>query len=143
MEKDKEQKQEEPEATPESTYCVFKVGEKDFLLPVETVREVIDASPMFSVPLSPDYVYGVVPLRGRVIPAIDLSKVYTTGKPSYDRLKLVIVDVEVELLREVINESIGFISDGLPYFVTFSSDIPSDDILDTKNFFKTFRIKES
>jgi len=127
----------------ESTYCVFKVGEKDFLLPVELVREIIDLSPLFPVPLAPEYVYGVIPLRGRIIPAIDLSRIYPSGKPVYSDAKLVVVDIEVELMREVINENIGFISEGLPYFATFGSDIPANDVIDIKNFFKTFRVKES
>lgn len=126
----------------ESTYCVFKVGEKDFLLPVEWVREVIDVSPLFPVPLAPEYIYGVVPLRGRIVPAIDLSKIYPTGKPVYNDARLVVVDVEVGLMREAINENIGFISETLPYFVTFGSDIPADDIINVKSFFQAFRVKE-
>ncbi len=136
-------KQAEEGPLEESTYCVFKVGERDFLLRVEQVREVIDVSPLFPVPMAPEYIYGVVPLRGRIIPAIDLSKIYPTGEAVYNDAKLVVVDVEVELMREVINENIGFISEGLPYFVTFGSDIPADDTIDIKSFFETFRVKET
>ncbi|GAB4419924.1 MAG: chemotaxis protein CheW [Thermodesulfovibrionales bacterium] len=126
----------------ESTYCVFKVGDKDFLLPVELVREVTDAAPLFPVPMAPEYIHGVVALRGRIIPAVDLSKIYSVGKTDYSGAKLVVVDVEVELMREVINENIGFISEGLPYFATFGSDIPVEDIIDVKDFFRNFRVKE-
>ncbi|MEM4407090.1 MAG: chemotaxis protein CheW [Candidatus Methanomethylicaceae archaeon] len=136
-------KEREREKAEESTYCVFKVGDRDFLLPVELVREVTDVAPLFPVPMAPEYIYGVVPLRGRIIPAIDLSKIYPTGKPAYGDAKLVVVDVEVELMREVINENIGFISEGLPYFATFGSDIPVEDIIDVKDFFRNFRVKES
>ncbi|MCE5195383.1 MAG: chemotaxis protein CheW [Nitrospiraceae bacterium] len=140
MEKQQEQEQE---SHAQATYCVFKVGEKDFLLPVELVREVVDISAVFPVPTAPDYIYGVVPVRGKVIPAVDLSKVYSTGKSKSIDMRLVIVEVELELLREVVNENIGFVSNGLPYFVTFSADIPADDVIDVKNFFRTFRIKEA
>lgn len=126
----------------ESTYCVFKVGEKDFLLPIMWVKEIVDMSPLFPVPGAPDYIYGAIPLRGRIVPAIDLSKIYPTGEPSYNDAKLVVVDVEVELMREVINENIGFISETLPYFATFSSDIPAADIINVRSFFQTFRVKE-
>lgn len=145
-EKERQQNQEDEvleEAIPECSYCVFKVGEKEFLIPLEAVKEVTDITQATSVPLAPDYIYGVVPLRGKIVPAVDLSKIYTTGKPSYQDLKLVVADVEVGLLRESVSEHIGFIAEGLPYFVTFSSDIPSDDIIDVNNFFKMFRIKEA
>lgn len=126
----------------ESTYCVFRVGEKDFLLPKEVVREIVDLHPLFPVPMAPEYIYGVVPVRGRIIPAIDLSKIYATGKPEYSDARLVVVDLEVELLREAINENIGFISETLPYFVAFGSDILPDNIINVKSFFQTFRVKE-
>lgn len=126
----------------ESTFCIFKVGDRDFLLPVEFVREVTDASPLFPVPMSPEYIHGVVALRGRIIPAIDLSKIYPVGKTNYSDAKLVVVDVEVELEREVISENIGFVSEGLPYFATFGSDIPLRDMIDVKDFFRNYRVKE-
>jgi purine-binding chemotaxis protein CheW len=135
-------KKEEEGHSEEITYCVFKVGEKDFLLPIMWVKEIVDLSPLFPVPAAPEYIYGVVPLRGRIVPAIDLSKIYPTGEPSYNDAKLVVVDVEVELMREVINENIGFISETLPYFATFGSDIPAEDIINVRSFFQTFRVKE-
>lgn len=126
----------------ESTYCVFRVGEKDFLLPVEVVREIVDLHPLFPVPRAPEYIYGIVPVRGRIIPAIDLSKIYSTGKPEYSDARLVVVDLEVEVLRGAINENIGFISETLPYFVAFGSDILPNNIINVKSFFQTFRVKE-
>lgn len=136
-------KQEEGQSE-EAAYCIFKVGEKEFLLPIMRVKEIVDMSPLFPVPAAPEYIYGVVPLHGRIVPAIDLSKIYPTGKPLYGDAKLIVVDVEVELMREVINENIGFISETLPYFATFASDILANakDIINVRSFFQTFRVKE-
>lgn len=121
--------------TQERTYCVFKVGEREFLLPSDVVREVLDVSLIFPMPGAPEYVCGVIPSRGRIIPAIDLSKIYPVEKPSYSEAKLLVVDVE--------GENIGFLSDMAPFFVTFDADIPVEDMIEVRAFFDTYRIKGS
>jgi purine-binding chemotaxis protein CheW len=115
------------------TFCVFGVGEREFLLAADEVREVVDIARIFPIPGAPDYVYGALPLRGRIIPAVDLSKIYPVEKPSFANPKLLIVDVD--------NENIGFLSETSPFFVTFDDDIIVDDLIDTKSFFETYRIK--
>lgn len=117
----------------EESYCVFRVGEHEFLLPTKVVREVIDIIKIFPVPGAPEYVYGAIPVRGKIVPAIDLSKIYPIEKPSYNDAKLIIIDVE--------NENIGFLSEAAPFFVTFDSDIIVEDVIDIKTFFETYRIK--
>jgi purine-binding chemotaxis protein CheW len=109
------------------------VGEREFLLPSEDVREVLDVARIFPIPGAPDYIYGALPLRGRIIPAVDLSKIFPIEKPSYNSPKLLIVDVE--------NENIGFLSETSPFFVTFDSDIVVDDLIDIRSFFDNYRIK--
>jgi len=120
-------------ASGEKTYCVFGVGEREFLLAAEDVREVVDIARIFPIPGAPDYVYGALPLRGKIIPAVDLSKIYPIEKPSYASPKLLIIDVE--------SENIGFLSETSPFFVTFDDDIVVDDLIDIKSFFETYRIK--
>lgn len=127
-------KEEMHEGAPgEKTFCVFGVGEREFLLPADDVREVVDIARIFPIPGAPDYIYGALPLRGKIIPAIDLSKIYPIEKPSYTSPKLLIVGVE--------NENIGFLSETSPFFVTFDDDIVVDDLIDIKSFFETYRIK--
>jgi purine-binding chemotaxis protein CheW len=109
------------------------VGEREFLLAADEVREVVDIARIFPIPGAPDYVYGALPLRGKIIPAVDLSKIYPVEKPSFTNPKLLIVDVD--------NENIGFLSETSPFFVTFDDDIIVDDLIDTKSFFETYRIK--
>lgn len=133
---------EEVQLYEEAIYWVFRVGEKDFLLPIELVKEVVDISAVFPVPLAPEYIYGVIPLRGKIIPTIDLSKIFQTGNPNYENARLIVVDAEIEMAREIINEGIGFLSENLPYLLKCSTDITSDDFIQIKNFFQEFRIKD-
>lgn len=129
----KETKEIQESKTEERIYCVFEVSEREFLLPSEVVKEVVDIARIFPIPGAPEYIYGALPLRGKIIPAIDLSKIYPIEKPLYSSAKLLVVDVE--------NESIGFLSEIAPFFVTFSADMPVEDLIDIKSFFETYRIK--
>jgi purine-binding chemotaxis protein CheW len=126
-------KEELQDSTEEQTYCVFKVSEREFLLPAEVVKEVVEVVRIFPIPGAPEYVYGAFPLRGKIIPAIDLSKIYPMEEPSYNNAKLLIVDVA--------NENIGFLSEITPFFVSFEIDIPVEDLIDVKRFFETYRIR--
>lgn len=53
-------------------YLTFLLGEEVFSMDIRTVREIIQVGPMTSVPLMPDFVRGVINLRGAVVPVIDL-----------------------------------------------------------------------
>lgn len=117
----------------EKTYCVFRVSDREFLLPADVVKEVVEIVRIFPIPGAPEYVYGAFPLRGKIIPAIDLSKIFPLEEPSYANAKLLIVDVE--------NENIGFLSEETPFFVSFDTDIPVEDLIDVKSFFQTYRIR--
>ena len=52
----------------------FRVGEEDFSVSILKVQEIIRMSEITKVPRSPDFVEGVINLRGKVIPVIDLRK---------------------------------------------------------------------
>ncbi len=52
----------------------FKVGDEEFSVSILKVQEIIRMSEITKVPKSPDFVEGVINLRGRVIPVIDLRK---------------------------------------------------------------------
>jgi purine-binding chemotaxis protein CheW len=53
-------------------YLTFLLGKEVFAMDIRTVREIIQVGPMTTVPLMPDFVRGVINLRGAVVPVIDL-----------------------------------------------------------------------
>lgn len=58
---------------PPAQYLTFLLGEEVFAMDIRTVREIIQFGPMTTVPLMPDFVRGVINLRGAVVPVIDLQ----------------------------------------------------------------------
>lgn len=60
------------EATATALYLTFRLERELLALEVARVREVLDLCPITRVPRTPDYMRGVINLRGSVIPVIDL-----------------------------------------------------------------------
>jgi purine-binding chemotaxis protein CheW len=56
------------------TYLTFALGEESFALPILRVREIIGITDITPVPRMPAHVRGVLNLRGKVIPVIDLRR---------------------------------------------------------------------
>lgn len=56
------------------TFLTFSLGDENFALPILRVREIIGISDITPVPRMPPHVRGVLNLRGKVIPVIDLRR---------------------------------------------------------------------
>jgi purine-binding chemotaxis protein CheW len=63
-------------------YITFKLGNELFAINVEQVREVLEVSAITRVPTAPDYMLGVVNVRGKAIPVVDLRRRF--GLPSIE-----------------------------------------------------------
>jgi purine-binding chemotaxis protein CheW len=53
-------------------YLTFKLGDEVFALDITKVREVLDFTSVTKVPRTPEFMRGVINLRGSVVPVVDL-----------------------------------------------------------------------
>ena len=67
------------EAAP-AQFLTFWLGDEVFGMDIRTVREIIQCGPTTTLPLMPDFVRGVINLRGAVVPVIDLQARF--GRPA-------------------------------------------------------------
>ncbi len=82
----------------------FHVGDEEFGLDILRVQEIIRIQPLTRVPNLPDYIDGVINLRGKVIPVIGLRKRLGLDKQSSDkRTRIVVVDVHGQILGFVVD----------------------------------------
>ncbi|WP_022664970.1 chemotaxis protein CheW [Desulfospira joergensenii] len=61
-----------PGITKTSQYLSFKLDEEIYAMDINNVREVLDFTQMTKVPRMPDFMRGVINLRGGVVPVVDL-----------------------------------------------------------------------
>ncbi len=102
-------------------YLTFFLGNQVYGFPVEIVKEVIEYSRTFVIPKTPDYIKGVINLRGEVLPVIDLSVLF------YKKLSEIsnstsIIFIEMQYKNEVL--LVGVIIDAVEAVV----DVPEDTI---------------
>lgn len=69
----------------------FRLGNEEYALMVDSVREVQRCSQMTIVPNAPDYILGVISLRGAMLPVIDLCKRLGVAHGSRDEKSRIIV----------------------------------------------------
>ena len=84
----------------------FEIGEEEFGIDILKVQEIIRTMAITKVPNSPPHVEGVINLRGKVIPVIDLRSRFMMDYRQHDNQTRIIV---VDLHRMVI----GFVVDGV------------------------------
>jgi len=77
----------------------FRIGRETFGLPIESVREIVRVPEITSVPNAPDYIEGVINLRGRIIPVVDLRKRFHDNSAETTRKNRIVV---VELQNRAI-----------------------------------------
>ena len=78
-------------------YITFKLGDELFAIPVTQVREVLDLTEITKVPTAPDYMRGVVNVRGSAIPVVDLRLKF--GLPPIDdsvNSRIVVLEMELD-----------------------------------------------
>jgi purine-binding chemotaxis protein CheW len=90
----------QPRAAADSTrelagkYLTFALGDEEYGLPVLRVREIIKMMDITVVPQVPHHVKGVINLRGKVIPVVDLRRKFGFPDMDYtDRTSIIVVEV--------------------------------------------------
>jgi len=78
----------------EGKYLTFALGQEEYGLEILKVREIFGYMEITAVPQTPDYVKGVINLRGKVIPVIDLrSKFQMSSTELSDQTCIIVVEI--------------------------------------------------
>lgn len=72
-------------------YLTFKLNGQDYGVPITTVQEIKGWATTTPVPNSPDYIVGVLNLRGTIIPVISLRERFGLPKAHHDDFTVIIV----------------------------------------------------
>jgi len=102
----------------------FKIGTEEFGVDILRVQEINRLVQITQVPNAPDFVEGVMNLRGRVVPVINLRKRFGFAQKEYDKNTRIIV---VELDGKIV----GFIVDSVSEVLRISKSVvePPPDLI--------------
>ncbi len=113
------------EDTQEGKFLTFILGDEDYGLAIRFVTEIIGIQKITPVPDLPDYVKGVINLRGKVIPVMDVRLRFEMKHRDYDERTCIVVinakDTTVGLIVDTVSEVL---------------EIPDSDIEESQHFRK-------
>lgn len=111
-------------------YLTVALGPENYGIPVLKVREIIRMQKITPVPSMPSHVKGVINLRGRVIPIVDLRTKFGLEAAFKDRTCIVVIQVKLQGDQSV---SMGVIVDSVDEVV----NLATTDIEPTPDFGST------
>ncbi|MDD2318159.1 MAG: chemotaxis protein CheW [Desulfobacterales bacterium] len=115
------------QATREGKYLTFSLAEEEYGISILKVKEIIGMMPITSVPQTPDFVKGVINLRGKVIPVVDLRRKFNMEAMDYtDRTCIVVVETTGDAASVMMGIVVDSVSEVL--------NIKSSDVEDTPTF---------
>ncbi len=98
------------EITETRQYLTFKLGQEIFGLDVAKVREVLDFTTLTTIPRMPEFMRGVINLRGSVVPVVDLRLCFAMSKTVRTKNTCIIL-MEVKIENE--SQVIGALADSV------------------------------
>lgn len=108
-------------------YLTFKLGGEEYGLEILKVQEIIGMMDVTRVPRMPEFIRGVVNLRGKVIPVVDLrSKFQMAVQDDTEKTCIIVVQVEREDHQVIMGTIVDEVSEVL--------DITTEQIEDTPTF---------
>jgi purine-binding chemotaxis protein CheW len=97
----------------DSQYVTFIIAEENYGVEVLKVQEIIGMTEIVFVPNSPDFMKGVINLRGSVVPVVDMRKRFHMEERKYDMFTVIII---VEIKKMLVGMIVDSVSDvvGIP-----------------------------
>lgn len=111
----------------EGKYLTFSLAEEEYGIGILKIKEIIGMMPVTTVPRTPEYVKGVINLRGKVIPIIDLRLRFGMESIDYSERTCIIV---VEIDGQTGTVQVGVVVDAVSEVL----NVDTKDIEDTPQF---------
>ena len=105
----------------DNKFLTFRLGQEEYGVVILKVREIIGIIGITSVPQLPEYVKGVINLRGKIIPVIELRTKFALPSVEYTEATCVIV-VEVSDENETEHFQMGVIVDSVSEVLNIARD---------------------
>ena len=111
----------------EGKYLTFSMAEEEYGIGILKIKEIIGMMPVTTVPQTPEFVKGVINLRGKVIPVVDLRLRFGMESIDYTERTCIIV---VEIIGQSGIVLIGIVVDAVSEVL----NIKGEDIEETPTF---------
>lgn len=124
-------------AVKEGKYLTFSMADEEYGIGILKIKEIIGMMPITTVPQTPEFVKGVINLRGKVIPVIDLRVRFGLKAIDYtERTCIIVVEIEgssgtvqIGIVVDAVSEVLNINEDEVEDTPTFGTKLKTDYIL--------------
>ena len=124
-------------AEKEGKYLTFSLNNEEYGISIIKIKEIIGMMPITSVPQTPDFVKGVINLRGKVIPVVDLRLRFGMESMEYtERTCIIVVEIEgptgmvmIGTVVDAVSEVLNIKAEEMEETPTFGTKLNTDYIL--------------
>jgi purine-binding chemotaxis protein CheW len=121
----------------EGKYLTFSLAGEEYGIGILKIKEIIGMMPITAVPQTPKFVKGVINLRGKVIPVVDLRLRFVMDAIDYnDRTCIIVVeiggrgtDVVIGIVVDSVSEVLNIKNEDIEDTPTFGTTLNTDYIL--------------
>ncbi|MBW2321371.1 MAG: purine-binding chemotaxis protein CheW [Deltaproteobacteria bacterium] len=121
----------------EGKYLTFTLADEEYGIGILKIKEIIGMMPITTVPQTPEFVKGVINLRGKVIPVIDLRLRFGMVSINYtDRTCIIVVEiqgtvdtVQIGIVVDSVSEVLNIKGEEVEDTPTFGARLNTDYIL--------------
>ncbi len=125
----------------EGKYLTLFLAGEEYGIGILKIREIIGMMPIVSVPQTPDFVRGVINLRGKVIPVVDLRRKFGMEQIEYtERTCIIVVEIGsksrsalIGTVVDAVSEVLNIKADNIEDTPIFSGNVNTDYILGMAN----------
>ena len=118
-------------------YLTFSLAEEQYGIGILKIKEIIGMLPITSVPQTPEFVKGVINLRGKVIPVMDLRLRFGMSSIDYtERTCIIVVEIAgpagtilVGIVVDAVSEVLNIKGNDIEKTPTFGTKLNTDYIL--------------
>jgi purine-binding chemotaxis protein CheW len=105
--------------TQTSQYLTFKLDNEIYAMDITTVREVLDITQITKVPQMPDFMCGVINLRGSVVPVVDLRLKFGLEKAASVREACIVI---IEIILDDEETVLGILVDSVQEVISLEPE---------------------
>ena len=102
-------------------YLTFLLGGEMFAIGILNIKEIIEYGALTTVPMMPGFIRGVINLRGRVVPVVDLSARFGRSSTEVNRRTCIVI---IEVATEGEKHDVGIVVDAVSEVL----EIPASEI---------------
>ncbi len=121
----------------EEKYLTFMLADEEYGISILKIKEIIGMMPITTVPQTPEFVKGVINLRGKVIPVIDLRLRFGMDSIDYtERTCIIVVEIEgsagtvqIGIVVDAVSEVLNVSGEDVEETPTFGAKLNTDYIL--------------